>query len=130
MAITKFNKTTCETLSAEVQAALQELAAKHGLTVVRGGGTFGDAEYTMKLKFAVTDKEVMEASERRVWNINCGIYDLLPTDFGAEITHGGVKYRATAITSSVKFPIQARSDDGKTMRFSELAVKLIIANRK
>ena len=130
MKITKFDRKVCESLSAEVAAALQEIAAKYGLSVERAGGKFGDAEYTTHMKFTVLDASAKEAAERKEWDANCRYFDLEPSHFGATFVTAGKAYSAFGFTSRAKFPLKAREvATGKVMMFSDLAIAQISSKR-
>lgn len=129
--ITKFDREICESLAVECVAELQAVAAKYGLSVSRAGGKFSDAEYTTHLKFAITDVDARETAERKVWNTNCDVFGLEPRDYGTEFTSQGKTYKAVGFTNSGKFPVAARNvATGQAMRFSEMVITVIKANRK
>lgn len=135
MAITKFDKKTCESFAAEIEAALKEIAAKHGLSVARDGGKFTGAEYVSHMKFTVNDVSAREDSERKIWNANCTYLGLFPTDYGAVFTSRinakDETFSACGFTSSRKFPIEARNvATGQKLRFSETVRDKIVAARQ
>jgi hypothetical protein len=65
MAETTFDKAICKELGTKVQAALQEVFKDSGFSIAPGGGSFGDLEYTMKLKVTFTDGETQAHKDYR-----------------------------------------------------------------
>ena len=52
-----FDKKVCKELGAKVQAALDEAFKDSGFDVALAGGRFEDLEFTMRVKFTITDSE-------------------------------------------------------------------------
>jgi hypothetical protein len=122
----QFNKITCQALAREIEAALQAIATKHGLTVNSAGGTFSDVEYTSKMKFRVADAGAVESAERTDFSVNCSFFGLTADHYGRQFTHKGETYKLIGFTSRAKFCVKTRSVvGGRTMLFSEQILKLV-----
>lgn len=83
MAITKFDRSSCKLLSADIEAALQEVAARHGLTVSDAGGSFRETEYVAKMRFSVADPAALLAGEQIEFTRNSYAFGLKPKHYGA-----------------------------------------------
>ena len=57
MVTTRFDKKVCKELGGKVQAALDEAFKDSGFGVALAGGKFEDLEFTMRVKFTLTDSE-------------------------------------------------------------------------
>ena len=64
--ITKFDRAALRMLSTEIDAALAELAAKHGISLHIANGTYFDDTMTFKLKGAVLDTDGVAADPTRI----------------------------------------------------------------
>jgi hypothetical protein len=120
--ITHFDKMTCKVLSAEIVAALEAVARKHGLTVQPGGGTIGigGIDFTAKAIFKVTDTQSVQAAEKAEFAKYCGLYDLKPEAYGVEFDVKGVTYAVIGFANSAKWPVKARRlTDGNTVQFTD-----------
>ena len=58
MDTTGFDKKVCRELGVKVQAALKEVFKDSGFDIALAGGRFEDLEFTMKVKFTITDAEI------------------------------------------------------------------------
>jgi hypothetical protein len=131
MSITRFDKAECKRLSPEVVAALQELAAKHGLTVQAEGGVFDALSYTLKLKFGVQSTTDGTPVEQAAWNQDCEQFYLSPADYRTKvevITSKGVSpYELIGfVLSRSKFCIRARSlETAQVTLFTESVLRKV-----
>ena len=62
MNITKIDRTACRLLSGEIEAALQTIAQKYGLSIRSAGGRFSESEYTCKVECQVKTTSGIPAS--------------------------------------------------------------------
>jgi hypothetical protein len=101
--IEKWNKPTADALYAEVQEALEEVAARHGLTVKGHGGTYYEEEGVWKPKIEFHTA----TSERDTFASLAPQYGLSPDDYGREIREpDGTVIRIDGIRPTARsFPI-------------------------
>src|SRR5580765_370202 len=123
--ITKFDKDTCRLLGDATQQALTELAAKHGLKVVAGGGTFEPASFNMKVRFSLSaDNPNTAAAEREMFNRYCNFYGLRPEHYGTFIPtakYGPVQLIGFNLGRS-RFKIKVRLPSGKLVAFDQTLI--------
>ena len=60
-----FDKKVCTALGTKVEIALKEVFKDSGFDVVKDGGKFEDLEFTMKIKFTITDGETKAHKDYR-----------------------------------------------------------------
>lgn len=110
--ITKFDKPTLNALRPEINAALQEVAAKHGITIKLGNGTYTSVSADFKVSLKV---EGAAESELDNWAL---FHDLPKGLFGRTFKSGGETYTISGVKPrSSKFPILATNSQGKTYKF-------------
>lgn len=127
----KFDTKTCKAVGAEIAAAVQQIAQKHGVSIEYGGGSIkSDVEFMLKLRLLVTDPKATEAAERAEFAMLCYAYDLKPEHYGAKIKLASGE--ATLIGFAPRrdrMPIKVRRADGKLAVTTEAAVKHLVAKR-
>lgn len=96
-----FDKESATELYDEVNAALKELAARHGLKVSVKGRTYHDHDFPLKVEFSSDLAAAMEFAQD-AWQ-----FGLAPTDYGREFTWpGGRRIRITGIKPrATKMPV-------------------------
>lgn len=102
MTITAFTKTNVRQLEAEVQAAMEAIAKKHGLTVTPRGGRFSGGSATLKTEFAVVAEDgtvktpEYEALQlhARLWGVDAAKFDEFRDFNGEEFKVVGYRTRA------------------------------------
>lgn len=105
--ITKFDRALCRQLGEEVAQAVAEIAERYGLTAQYAGGTFGETEFTAKVKLIVTDPEIIERKQQSDFATWCGFFGLKPEEYGLEFTNRGERYKLIGIIPSrSKMPIK------------------------
>lgn len=119
--IRKFDRPTCNALKADILAALQSVAAKHGLTVKSGGGKYDDVNYTAHVVFGVADTDAKSEHEQTEFRKWCGLFDLTPEHYLATFTSKGETFALHGFAPSrPKFPMRCtRLSDGTEMVFKE-----------
>lgn len=115
MTITTIDRQTCKLLAAEIEAALQTVAAKHGVKITSGGGTIGATEFVCKVQVTLTG-EAMDDAARAQFVKYAELYGLKPEYFGRTFTSGGKSYKVAglALNRSAK-PVKITRADGVAM---------------
>ena len=130
--ITAFDRATCRIISQEATAALQAVAAKYGLSVMAGSGSFSPAAFTPKFTFSPM-VAVTAAPQGTVPYVTAGSASSIPADFankaalvglqasdyGRTFTSQGKTFKITGINLKAhKFPILGTEiRTGKTFKF-------------
>jgi hypothetical protein len=128
-----FDRTSAKMLGAEIEAALQDVARKHGIAIRRGHGTFDNSNFALKVECSVIDQGTGEAitREKRDFTAYATLYGLEPSDLGRQFEFRGHIYTITGLkTGASRFPILAeRGADGKTFKFPVDTIKARLAGR-
>lgn len=104
----QIDKVGAELIAKEIEAAVQAIGEKHGVTIRRGGGKFDSMTFNMKLTIKVADPEAALAAARADFTRNCFIFKLEASDFGRDFTlPGNKRYRVNGLAlSRRKYPIK------------------------
>lgn len=133
MPILSFDKRNVDILATDMEAALQDVAKRHGLVLSRAGGKFSSGTFTPKFSFSTvvltpipgTDDAlgVPASFARQAYSIG-----LKPSDYGKTFSIGGKQYRITDInTRRSAYPVSAtRVSDGKGFKFAGIDVALAL----
>ena len=124
MTIKTFNKPVTKTLAQEIEAALQALAAKHGVTIRYNGGTIlGDTKIVLKLAIESTDPD----AQRREFEQVSSLFDLTGADYGKVITVNGRAMRLVGFDlKRRKFPLKMQVvQDGSFIGLTEAVIPRI-----
>lgn len=116
--ITTFDKPTCKRISDEAVAALQAIAEAHGPTLQPAGGTIGSTDFTLRVRFTLTQTASGQSPDQALFEKDAHYYGLKPTDFGAEVVVNRTPYRiAGLIVTAGGYPIKVvRLHDQKEFR--------------
>ncbi len=123
--VTTFTKENLKVIDAEINAALQAVATKHGITLRASGGTYSGAEFTTKIKGSVKDTQALNAA-----NANALRVLGLPADtIGKSFSNLGKSFTISDVNLSLyKRPIVAKcANDGKEYIFTPEIIKRLIA---
>jgi hypothetical protein len=118
------NKATVIALRAEIQEALKSVAAKHGISITTGNGTFTGDNATLKLEIAViaVDGTVVSKTVSAFQSL-ATLYGFKPEDLGRTFKSGSRTYTITGLDrNSYKYPLLA-SSNGKTYKLPLDAVR-------
>lgn len=120
------DKQLAKQIGQEVEQALQEVAARHGLTVEIKGGTYDAGLYKPRVEFKTADAD---ATEFRRY---AAAFDLDPDDFGAEFVCKGKTYRISGVAprSSVRPILATEVSTGRVFTFPEGTVRTLLAQAK
>lgn len=119
----QFDRPSLRILGEEINAALQAVATKHGITLKYGGCSFTPTEARFRITgFIPTDgAETPEAAEFKHYATLVG---LLPEHLGQTFECNGNTYRITGMTRrGGKYPILAERN-GKGFKFTVRSVKI------
>ena len=136
MPILSFDKRNIENLATEVEAALQAVAQRNGLSLSRASGKFSSGTFTPKFSFNTvvltpipgTDDAlgVPASFARQAYSVG-----LSPSDSGKTFSLDGKSYRIIDInTRRSAYPVSAvRTSDGKGFKFAGIDVALALNGR-
>jgi len=82
------NKKLLESIEKDLENALKELSGKYGVEICFGGGTFSDADATLKLKVTSGEKNSDEYLKKE-WDKHCSFYGFKPEHFGMKAIYEG-----------------------------------------
>lgn len=110
------DKTTASQIGADVEAALQAVAEKHGLTLSYRGGTYDPTAGTYKPRIQFTTSDGAENEFRQY----ATLYGLEADDFGREFKAGSRRFRISGLAPRSRTrPILAEEiGTGKTYKFT------------
>jgi hypothetical protein len=110
-------------ISADVEAALQAVATKHGLTVSVRGGVFTQGSFKPRVEFKTGD------ADRAEFEQYARAFGLTPEMFGKTFAApGGARYRIAGLRlNSRKRPVLVQRLDGKQFVFEVAAVLAALA---
>ena len=118
MTITVFDRQTAITVQAEMLAALQDVAKKHGILILNGGGSINDTECTFKFKTMVTDRKAAVDSSKTEWEQYASIIGYKKEWFGKTFRHGNTFFTISGVAPTRRSnPIKAKNPRGKEYLF-------------
>lgn len=130
MALTQITIDDVKRLHAEVNAAMETIAAAHGLSYTPKGGSFSSVSFATRVEFAVRVTKDGESVEKKRFEMFAIAFGLEARDYGAEFTNKGRRYRLVGIDPKRRqYPYRCERD-GKQYNFPRGASALIIAARK
>ena len=97
--ITKFDKVVAKQIGQEVLAAVQSVATAYGLTVEYGGGSYGDLDFTTKVKFTVAD------GHRNEYIANASRLGLKPEGLDQTFTYKNRTYKIVGLDTWKRYPV-------------------------
>lgn len=119
-----FTKDRCNVMGPQLIAALQQEAARLGLTVQHGASTFSAYEWNFTVKITLAGEAGMPAAKAH-WDTHCAAYGLKPEHFGTTITIRGEEHKVVGLKLHDRYPIRTtRVRDGKIVQF--LVAALVI----
>lgn len=104
--ITTFSAPVCRKLHEEMEAALEPIARKYGLTVRRGGGTFTDSGWTAKFDvLAASTSGAPTGKEADAFRALHSLYGFKQDDLGATVICNGQKTRIVGLMPRGRLPV-------------------------
>jgi len=128
----RFDKTNLRALRPELEKALADVCAKHGITATIGSGSFTDLECKFKLILNLEGSgEAKSTAKQADFERYAVLYGLEPTDFGKTFIVGGNSYTITGLSPNrPKFPIDGMRHDGRKFKFPVLTVKIALGKNR
>jgi hypothetical protein len=114
--IKTFDRTNLRVLAAEVSAALEPVAKKYGLSLVRGNGTFSPTNYRLKVEFNVVQDGATAATRQEVVDFqrSAHFYGLDPSDLGKTVNVYGKMYKIIGLMPNRRrYPILVETVKGR-----------------
>jgi len=123
--MTALSKSSLQALRLDVDAALAEVAAKHGLVIKLGNGSFSPSHATFKLEVStVREDGLVLTKEADRFRQAATVYGLEPSDLGREFVALGELFQLVGLTTGWKQPLLGRRvKDGKMYKFTKVAVR-------
>jgi hypothetical protein len=127
-----FNKPILRSLRPELEEALADVCAKHGITAKIGNASFTNLECKFQLILELDGaNEAKSAAKQADFERYATLYGLEPNDFGKPFLSNGVLYSITGISHNrPKFPIDAIRHDGRKFKFPASTVKAALGRNK
>lgn len=130
--LTNITAESLKSLRNEINAALLEVAQRHGIKINAGNAKFTASNAVFKLDIAVQEGNgsgTFETAERTCFKANAHYYGLKPTDLDQVIELRFVKYKITGLLpKSRRFPIAVtRVSDGAKFKLPAEDVKMAVA---
>ena len=117
--ITELDRPIVKHIRSRLEAVFKPLAEELGLAIEVGSCTFNASNCRLQLKVSVLDgdgKAMTEESES--FRSNAKLFGLEPDDLGKEFTFRGQLYAICGLKpKSRKYPVIARTDNGKNYKF-------------
>ena len=125
--ITSFNRTNLKTLRSEIDAALEAVLAKHGLTADLGNIRFGATDFRCKLNVEVASTTGpasvadTDAAAERKFKAHAWKFGLTGDEFGKTFKSRGTAFTIIEINPRAKrggYPVIAKNARGTEYKFS------------
>jgi hypothetical protein len=113
-------------ISAEIDAALKDIANRHNIQLTTGGGTFSSNNFTIKVNgSAISSDGSVMTKEAEDFKSHAFLFGLKAEDLGKTFFQGGKMYEIVGCKPrSSKYPILAQcKNDGKTYKFTANSIK-------
>ena len=130
MKISTIDRSTCRSLSEEIEKALQPLAEKYGLKITRGNASYGDSNLTLKVNVATVAADgTAVTKEAESFKMNAERFGLHADDLGRTFDCRGRQVRLIgAKPRSPKYPLLVEEvDSGKVFKFTAEGVRAGLA---
>lgn len=98
-----FSQAEAGNLKKDIEAALKEVADKHGLTFAWGNrGTISTTGFGVKVELNKTTADGQDATAIEEFNRAAWRYDLRPEDYGTEFSYAGRKLKLVRINTRAR----------------------------
>lgn len=110
------NRDNIRQLRDEMNAALNLVLKKHGVTAVVGNASFTPGDVTFKVKVSVGSAD---DAAKREWDRYCVMFGLTPDLFGKKFVSRGTEFTITGIAKKGRdYPVLATNDNGTVYKFN------------
>lgn len=124
MKVRSFNRAVCQDVSEDAIIALNDMAAKFGLAVSRGSGSYSESSYTMKVVFSIVRDGKVVSPSVEAWNTYHDLYNLPKNALGKSILFQGRPYTIEGLSPrKSKYPVNVKRNDGKEFRLTVSSVR-------
>lgn len=125
----QITKQQSQQITNEIREAIDQVLAAHGMEATNTRTTYGD-HYEIKVtavRAEIGESGINENTPEAIAYKQIGhLYGLNEGALGAQFTNRGEKFTFIGIsTRSPKYPILAKTEDGRTMKFTEAAAAYI-----
>jgi len=129
--IKMFDRTTVRLLRDDLDAALQTVAKKYGISIQTGNARFSSENVTFKLEAAVVSESgVAVTNEASEFKRYAALLGLDEDDLGKSFSYRGQPYEIVgAKLSSRKYPILVKNRNGKVYKFMVADVREALGER-
>jgi len=125
------DRPTVKHITKRLETAVKPLAEELGLAIEIGSCTFNTSNCRFQMKVSVLDcdgKAISEESES--FRSNAKLFGLEPDDLGKKFVCRGQPYTICGLKpKSSKYPVIARSDNGKDYKFACRTVLLALGRK-
>jgi hypothetical protein len=121
--ISNLNRASLDLVALAIDEALASVGEKYGLQIATGGGTYGGANASLKLKLSVVNADgSVVTEEAQCFKQYIGMYSngrMTPEDLGKTFVSKGKTYTVIGLMlRAKKYPILAQRSDGSKFKFS------------
>lgn len=113
---------TRQTVKVFAEEIMDQIGSIEGVNVEKGSGTFGDAEFTMKVKFTLEGTDFQTQSQK-VYELHRHSHDLPAWGFKFKDWDGNVYEMVDYKARATKFPVIGKKETGSLFKFSINQVK-------
>ena len=123
------DRATAKELHDDMMAALQPVAEKHGMEIVKAGGNISPTVFLAKFEVCeVSNDGVAQTRERTDFAEHANSFGLKPGDLGRTFISNGIRYTIVGLKPGrSKYPIIGETATGKRYKFSADKVAAALA---
>ena len=125
--ITTFDRSALRLISDEVEAAVQAIAERHGLTIKAAGGVYGTNEGSVKLVVKVKQAASGLSADEDTFRKYAQLYGLEPAWFGQTFRSGGRTYTISGISLTSRTRPVIADREGKRFKFDTEDIRRVMA---
>lgn len=116
-------KTKVQEVMADMEKAMKELEAKHGVKISRAGNVrYSDVDFNAKFKVEIANSSVVEDREQEKFEQLARMKNFNPNGFGETFENNGLTLKIVGCNSRAsKNPIVLEDQDGKKYKMSLVA---------
>ncbi len=129
MSITTFDKGVLSRLGDEIEAAVQAVAQKHGISIKRGRGKYDRQACSLTLEISTIAADgTVQSREAAEFKRYASLFGFRPEDLGRSFKSNGKTFTIAGVNPKGRVrPVLATGDDGKTYTFRPEDVRRLLA---
>jgi len=116
-AVTSLDKSTLRLIQTDILAAVQAVAAKHGVAITPGGGSFEPMTATVKLSIKVLTADDGRSGDEVNFGKYCQLFGLPADTYGKTFRVRGLDYTVSGLDLKRRARPVIATRDGKTFVF-------------